>query len=306
MTIRYSYTTSSVTTASIYIKESSSSSYPSTPTSVLTFSGAGNSTTEITVTSDSAYDMQIIVEDGTTTIYTFPSVDSNILLLEIDNQGNLEVNGGATTKGHVQAQSSILDRASTTAPSSSVYGAGFYANDKNGDYIARFISSQNSSNGMGALITGAKEVNGTVKTNGFFVYVDASGNPHYWVTDSANFRSDMGCNSATNLTTGTLPSARLPVMFKVTTAKSSAQTINYNSGKAVTITAAAQSGYDLVGVVGVTSNHQVASSLGAAYVSSQANRQITVYVTNRNTSASGNFTDMVVTVYCLWALSNIY
>lgn len=116
--------------------------------------------------------------------------------LTVDWDGNVEASGGAVTKGHVQAQSSILDRASTTAPSSSVYGAGFYANDKNGDYIARFTSSQNSSNGMGALITGAKEVNGTVNTNSFFVYLDASGNPHYWVTNSANFRADLSIQGA--------------------------------------------------------------------------------------------------------------
>lgn len=112
------------------------------------------------------------------------------------NALTIDWTGNVVTKGHVQAQSSILDRASTTAPSSSIYGSGFYANDKNGHYVARFTSLQDTNNGMGALITGAKEVNGRVKTNDFFVYVDSSGNPHYWVSNSANFRADLSIQGA--------------------------------------------------------------------------------------------------------------
>lgn len=203
-------------------------------------------------------------------------------------------------------KSSDLDRTRTTNPTSSILGKQITFTDNNDAAFGEVIPTHNANGTIQLNYRVNRTINGTNQTNAFVVGINPDGSNLYWATDKPKFRSDMGCNSATNLTEGTLPAARLPVMFKVTTAKSSTQTINYNSGKAVTITAAAQSGYDLVGVVGVTSNHQVASSLGAAYVSSQANRQITVYVTNRNTSASGNFTDMVVTVYCLWALSNIY
>lgn len=111
-------------------------------------------------------------------------------------------------------------------------------------------------------------------------------------------------SDASNLTSGTLPVARLPVLFKTTTTTSSATSLNHNTGKTITVTAPAQSGYVLVGVVGVTTNHAFATSIGGFNVSSSTNRTINVTVTNRNDS--GNFTDLTVTVVCLWARSNIY
>lgn len=120
---------------------------------------------------------------------------------------------------------------------------------------------------------------------------------------SGNKLSDVA--DASKLTSGTLPVARLPVLFKKTSTTSSAQTLNYNSGKTVTITIPTQSGYELLGVIGVNTNHAYATSIGA-FTSNATNNTASVAVTNRNTSASGNFTDLTVTVYCLWVRTNIY
>ena len=145
-------------------------------------------------------------DTSTTTTHRNQDVDYGAYAFIVGNGSSTSDRSNALTidwNGNVQPQSSILDRASTTAPSSTVNGAGFYANDKNGDYVARFTSSHNTSNNMGALITGAKEVSGTVKTNSFFVYLDASGNPHYWVTNSANFRADLSIQGALSTTSWT-------------------------------------------------------------------------------------------------------
>lgn len=112
-------------------------------------------------------------------------------------------------------------------------------------------------------------------------------------------------SDASNLASGTLSTERLPVLFKTTETTSSVTSLKYNTGTTITVTIPAQSGYELVGVVGVTTNHGYASSIGGFKVSSSANRTVVVDVTNRNTTAQGNFTDLTVTVKCLWARSNI-
>ena len=117
VTIDYSYATTSVASVDIYIKESNQSSYPTTPTQTLSLTiGSGESSTTFAVSSDEGYDVQIITTDGTTTIYSFPSIDSNILLLEIDNQGNLESYGDITAGGDITDGSGnvLSDKANTS------------------------------------------------------------------------------------------------------------------------------------------------------------------------------------------------
>lgn len=148
-------------------------------------------------------------------------------------------------------------------------------------------------------------------TNDYYWFSRFYGNSgvQRWRIDSTDTWTDEGIKQFTdssNQTSGTLPVARLPVLFKTTETVSSATSLNYNTGKTITVTIPAQSGYELVGVVGVTTNHGYASSIGGFKVSSSANRTVSVDVTNRNTTASGNFTDLKVNVYCLWARSNIY
>lgn len=148
-------------------------------------------------------------------------------------------------------------------------------------------------------------------TNDYYWFSRFYGNSgvQRWRIDSTDTWTDEGIKQFTdssNQTSGTLPVARLPVLFKTTETKSSVTSLNYNTGKTITVTIPAQSGYELVGVVGVTTNHGYASSIGGFKVLSSANRTVAVDVTNRNTTAQGNFTDLTVTVHCLWARSNIY
>lgn len=101
VTVSYSYACSEAT-ASIYLKQSSESSYPQTPTSTISLQGAGNGSTSLTVATDNSYEMQIVVTDGTTNLYVFGSVDSNVLLIEFDDDGNMKPTGDIKAAGEVE------------------------------------------------------------------------------------------------------------------------------------------------------------------------------------------------------------
>lgn len=88
-TITYSYATSTAT-GSLYIKKSSESSFPSEPAETFTLTGTGTGSIEITLPTDDSYDVWIVVTDGNETIYTYPSIDSNILLFKIKKDKTVE------------------------------------------------------------------------------------------------------------------------------------------------------------------------------------------------------------------------
>ena len=89
-TLSYSYETSTAT-LQLYLKQSSESSWPSSPAKTIPLNGIGTGTIELTGLQDSSYDVQIIVTDGETTIYTYPTIDSNIRLLKITDDGNVHM-----------------------------------------------------------------------------------------------------------------------------------------------------------------------------------------------------------------------
>lgn len=91
-TVSYSYATSTAT-AYVYIKESSASSFPQSPTETISLAGSGNGTLNLTLATDSSYEMQFIVSDGETNLYVFASIDSNALLLSLSDSGRLEAAG---------------------------------------------------------------------------------------------------------------------------------------------------------------------------------------------------------------------
>lgn len=91
--IDYSYATSSAT-AEVYLKASSESSFPSTPSTTFTLTGTGNGTVTVTLPTDDSYDAWIVVTDGNETIYTYPSIDSNILLFKIKKDKTAEDGDG--------------------------------------------------------------------------------------------------------------------------------------------------------------------------------------------------------------------
>lgn len=91
--ITYTYYSISAT-VEIYLKESGQSSFPSTPSSTFTIEGTGtNNKVTLTLTSDNAYDVMIKVSDSETNLYLYPSIDSNKLLLSIDDEGNVKASG---------------------------------------------------------------------------------------------------------------------------------------------------------------------------------------------------------------------
>lgn len=89
-TVNYQYATSSAT-VSIYLKKASESSFPSTASKTVTISGTGSGSVEIELATDDAYDIKMVASDGNTSVYLYPSVGSNILLMEVDDDGNIMV-----------------------------------------------------------------------------------------------------------------------------------------------------------------------------------------------------------------------
>lgn len=81
-------------TLKVYMKSASSASYPSTASKTVTLSGNSGST-DVTMSSlgDGAYDFRVEFYDGTNTFIAFPSVQSNIRLLTLDEDGSIELMG---------------------------------------------------------------------------------------------------------------------------------------------------------------------------------------------------------------------
>lgn len=104
--INYQYATSSAT-ISIYLKKASESSFPSIASKTVTISGTGSGSVEIELSTDDAYDIKMVASDGDTSIYAYPSVGSNILLFEVDEEGNVDFSGGITTGGDVHAEEKV-------------------------------------------------------------------------------------------------------------------------------------------------------------------------------------------------------
>ena len=102
-TVDYQYATSSAT-VSIYLKKASESSFPSTSSKTVTVSGTGSGSVEIELATDDAYDIKMVAFDGNTSIYAYPSVGSNVLLFEIDEQGNIDVSRDLRTKGNLYTE----------------------------------------------------------------------------------------------------------------------------------------------------------------------------------------------------------
>lgn len=114
-TVSYSYATSTAT-AYVYLKESSASSFPQSPTETISLAGSGNGTLNLTLATDSSYEMQFIVSDGETNLYVFASIDSNVLLLSLSDSGRLEA------AGDIVSGDNIFMALDTTAASGTIDG----------------------------------------------------------------------------------------------------------------------------------------------------------------------------------------
>lgn len=88
----YSYYSNSAT-VEVYIKDVSQASFPVTPYTTFNIQGTGSGVLTLNLTSDNAYDVMVKVYDGETTLYVYPSIDSNVLLFSVDEDGNVSASG---------------------------------------------------------------------------------------------------------------------------------------------------------------------------------------------------------------------
>lgn len=118
--MQYTYYASSAT-VEVYLKETSQSSFPSTPSDTFSIGGTGTGSRTLTLSSDSAYDIMVKVYDGETTLYTYPSIDSNVLLFSVDEDGN------AWARGDIEdGQGNVLAEKADTASLAEVATSGDY------------------------------------------------------------------------------------------------------------------------------------------------------------------------------------
>lgn len=116
--MQYTYYASSAT-LEVYLKETSQSSFPSTPSNTFSIEGTGTDSITLTLSSDSAYDVMVKVYDGKTTLYTYPSIDSNVLLFSVDEDGNAWASGDITSNNaYLQ-----IDTTATSGTDKEIYDA---------------------------------------------------------------------------------------------------------------------------------------------------------------------------------------
>ena len=84
--------------------------------------------------------------------------------------------------------------------------------DKDNNPIMRLTARQLTDGTVRAMLEAAGSHTGSTVWNAIYADVRKDGSQHYGVNNAANFRSDLGINNAANLTTGTLPSDRLPTV----------------------------------------------------------------------------------------------
>lgn len=116
-----------------------------------------------------------------------------------DRSNALTINWDGTTAIY----SSNIDITSTTTPTTSKSSPSIIINDKNDIPLINIQAVHNTSNNMGLVQTAFRKINGTNYNNKFMIYLNSTGDPHYWCTDKANFRSDMGCQATLSTTTWT-------------------------------------------------------------------------------------------------------
>lgn len=157
VTVSYSYATSTAT-AYVYLKESSASSFPQSPTETISLTGSGNGTLNLTLATDSSYEIQFIVSDGKTNLYVFASVDSNVLLIEVDDNGNVRA-AGDIEDGYGNKLSEMID---LFYPVGSYYEtsksqAEFDPNDVwGGTWVLETAGQVHVSSGSGYAVSGAE------------------------------------------------------------------------------------------------------------------------------------------------------
>ena len=125
-----------------------------------------------------------------------------------DNEPCLQLSGGTMT-GSIRLRTESYS-ANTTAPSSTVDQDLLTVYDKDGRrlWVINYWHEA-SSNKLHFRLWAQRYINSTTYYNMLDLSIDGSGNRYVSVSDASAWRSAIGANSATNLTTGTLPVARI-------------------------------------------------------------------------------------------------
>lgn len=84
--------------------------------------------------------------------------------------------------------------------------------DKDNNTFMRLTARQLTDGTVRGMLEVAGTHTGSTVWNAIYADVRKDGSQHYGVNNATNFRSDLGINNAANLTTGTLPSGRLPTV----------------------------------------------------------------------------------------------
>ena len=100
----------------IYKKAASDASYPASPETTQNLSG-NSGITEVILQNvgDASYDFRVEFYDGTETFIAFPSVQSNIRLVEIDGSGNMEVLGTIKSNGNEVMPLKVVENANANS-----------------------------------------------------------------------------------------------------------------------------------------------------------------------------------------------
>ena len=120
-----------------------------------------------------------------------------------------------------------------------------------------------------------------------------------WKNARVYTRTKYGANAWSGWTT---PESRLSTMLKMAAFTSTKTTVNANTAATKTVTITVPSGYEFVGIIGVNTSHNYAGTIGGFHRSSPT--QATVYIANRSSTVWN--ADTTVSVYVLFAMSNIY
>ena len=130
--------------------------------------------------------------------------------LTVDWDGNTTAKGGEFA-GTVKLKSTNIDRNGSN-PSSVQYSKFLQFDDKDGDRVGVICVARETDGRSRISLYAYNDNGGTEVSNSISVYVAKDGTRTYGVADSAAFRSAIGAQNAANLTTGTLPSGRLPTV----------------------------------------------------------------------------------------------
>lgn len=141
----------------------------------------------------------------------------------------LPLSGGTMTGSIIGIGSAYFSKSSAidsdgSNPASTLYRMTAGAQDKDGVTIGYNEAIFNTSGVISYQMVAHRVINGTDYYNAIALNIDKSGNYTYGITNAANFRSAIGANNAANLTTGTLPDARLSLANNVSCSRNTSNT----------------------------------------------------------------------------------